>query len=481
VIGIVGGLAARRCTNENQLTQMNPRHPSLALVALAMLGGCRCTPPPATTIEARTGDARSADAETSASMQLRGGAALARIPEIARKLAALRGLELTAQVPVAYQDEAAHRALYRRELARELAPELAERITTAMVHLGLLPKRIDLPKYLEDAQLSLAGAYYDPSEKKIFLRQVIDDSAPFDASIAHELTHALQDQHFDLATYLPPSLDSDASAARRFIAEGDAMVVSDAYMRREVMPPSRMFVERFEEVAVGDPLAQMAKDASAEIPLVVSGPTVEVYFKGPIVILRALQRGGWDEVARLYTDPPQSTAQVLHPDTKLYPARQLPRHITIPLLPGQREVYADVIGELGWRLYFMQWHTVDPSGAAAGWGGDRCRVIRGPDGALVGVIVSVWDSEEDATQFVDAYVASLMARFPSAPPMDPRDSAGALYAAGHRVFVRRLGAKVFIVDGDSTATLFEQLISEIQVEERQASPSAAKRDARPIQ
>src|SRR6266581_710741 len=69
-----------------------------------------------------------------------------------------------------------------------------------------------------------AGAYYDPAAKAFFLVMVPDNELILDTISAHELTHALQDQHFDLAHYLPSdgSIDDDAASARRFIAEGDA-------------------------------------------------------------------------------------------------------------------------------------------------------------------------------------------------------------------------------------------------------------------
>lgn len=405
------------------------------------------------------------DVETTASMTQRGASALKRVPAIAREVAKQRGLELKTEVPVAYQDEAGHRKVLRSELADDLPPELSERITTAMLHIGLLPGRIDLSKVIEDDH-SGARAYYTTIQKRIFLRQVLDERAvgarlAFDATIAHELTHALQDQYFDMSAYLDPALDSDASSARFFVVEGDAMVVAEAYRYGESMPPSPRLVDLFERLAAMDPLSRLHDTANPDRPLLVVGPHIEVYNKGPIVILRAYQRGGWNEVARLYTDPPESTAQVLHPDTKLYPTRQHPRRIEIPLPLGYLPVHADVVGELGWRLYFMQWQAHEPAAAADGWAGDRYRVMRGPDGALTGVIVSIWDTADDAKEFVDAYEASLAARFPSATTTGSRDAAGALSAGDHRIFLRRLGTTVVIVDRADTAARPDQVTDQL--------------------
>ena len=73
-----------------------------------------------------------------------------------------------------------------------------------MLHIGLLDKPIDLAETLEQTMVTQAAAYYDPRQKKFFVVMAPDNDSMLDTMSAHELTHALQDQHFDLAKYLPP-------------------------------------------------------------------------------------------------------------------------------------------------------------------------------------------------------------------------------------------------------------------------------------
>jgi hypothetical protein len=445
---------------------------------LAMVGSCRA--PEARAVE-RSGEPNSSalapppdDAETTASMQRRGGAALARVPALVKRVAEVRGLGFTKDVPIGYQDEADARRQLLDENGGDLQAAVVAQIAAAMVHLGLLPRAMDLSRYLVDATVAMAGADYSAASKRIFVRQVLDDGRgpveeqraaeqQFDESIAHELTHALQDQRFDLSAYLAPTLDADALAARDYVVEGEAMIVGWA-CARGVAVSSEALAREFERSAAIDHLAEMAKDAQPDVPLVIVGPKLDVYYGGPIVILRAYQRGGWGEVARLYAHPPTSTAQVLHPDAKLFPTRREPRRIEIPLFAGYDDVHADVIGELGWRLYFMQWHTDDPAVAAAGWAGDRYRVMRRADGVLVGAIVTTWDRPADATEFVEAYAASVAARCPGELAADPRAVAGARRCDGHRIFLRRQGTRVFIVDGADDAALLDRLIASARIE-----------------
>ena len=72
-------------------------------------------------------------------------------------------------------------------------------------------------------------------------------------------------------------------------------------------------------------------------------------------VLAAYEHGGWKEVGKLYSNPPASTEQVLHPETKLYPKRDNPKRVTLPALADHEVVYENVMGELQWRVYFMLW------------------------------------------------------------------------------------------------------------------------------
>lgn len=323
-----------------------------------------------------------------------------------------------------------------------------------------------------------AGAYYDPAAKAFFLVMVPGSDLMLDTMSAHELTHALQDQHFDLERFLPADgkLDDDAATARRFVAEGDATPVMLLYTMRTMLgdplTPSAVAVlrDQIEKLAEQDLAAleaqvrsqsalfggmdaeiQKSIDAMDDIPPAVLVPLLDSYMKGALVALTAYERGGWAAVDALYRDPPSSTEQVLHPATKLFPVRDRPRRVTLART-ADPALADNVLGELQWKIYFDLWKVPHGAEAAAGWGGDRYAVTRRRDGRLIGRIATIWDTAEDARQFVDAYAASLAARFPGA--------GGSLFAGGvarpdgGRVFARIADKRVFIVDGaDDTAAI----------------------------
>jgi hypothetical protein len=408
----------------------------------------------------------------------RAEAALARIPTIKTALATLRGLAFKQEVPAEYQPTEEFRAFVDGEVATELPAAKAEPLATALHHIGLLATPIDLAKTLGDAFVSQAGAYYDPKQKKFFIVMVPTAEIALDTISAHELTHALQDQHFNLETYLSPKnkpLDEDQANARKFIVEGEATLTMFAYAGGQSLPAgtsmldaktlpmfkmalkagAAMTIDDFKTMtkqqaagAAIDPEIQKSLDAMDAIPPVILVPLLDSYMKGSVAVLAAFEAGGWTEVANLYKNPPQSTEQVLHPDTKLYPKRDLPKAVTLPKLAGFTEVYSNTIGELEWRVYFMLWKKAVAEKAAEGWDGDRFSVVKGKDGGLVGLVVTTWDTPEDATEFATEYAETVANRFPKQE---------------RKAWVKVKGSTVYVVDGGTDDKLIDKLIKGTKV------------------
>jgi hypothetical protein len=422
--------------------------------------------------------------DTPASRQQRAEAALGRVASIEPEVAKLRRLAFRRDVPTHYQTTADFQAFLRREIARELPPARSRDLSAALAHLGFLAKPVDLATVEEQAMVTQAGAYYDPAAKAFFLVAVPDNQLMLDTISAHELTHALQDQAFDLTRYLPSdgSIDDDAATARRFVAEGDATFVMLLYamhsvlgdsispavmatLRRQITTFANQDVDALKaqvkaQSALIGGLGELQKsiDAMDDIPPAVLVPLLDSYMKGALVALTAYEHGGWPAVDELYREPPASTEQVLHPATKLFPARERPHRVMLSGLArsGDPELVGNVLGELQWRIYFGLWKVPDAEPAAAGWAGDRYSVTRRKDGRLIGRIATLWDTEADAQEFAAAYLASLPARFPGAETGHPE--AGVVRPGGGRIFVRTTGARVFIVDGADDARAVETLI-----------------------
>jgi len=214
---------------------------------------------------------------------------------------------------------------------------------------------------------NIAG-FYDPDADAMYLLDDLDDLAR-GPTLAHELVHALQDQHFDLGTrltYRPGQVD--ALAALSCFAEGDATAAMFAGPDGSVAP---LPVETL-RLSMNASVALSA--AGANTPPAMLASLVAPYIDGYRFVSALRERGGWAEVNQAWLRPPSSTEQVLHLDK--YDANEAP--LVVPPLKsaalgeGWRTLDEDAAGEQATRLTFEQWFTPpEASRAAAGWGGDR--------------------------------------------------------------------------------------------------------------
>ena len=423
--------------------------------------------------------------ETPEQRKHRADVALARVASIMPRLAKVRGLTFDHDIPREYQTADAFKAFVHAEIATDMSKDQAADESAALYHVGLLTKPGNLAELEEQAFTTQAGAYYDPAQKKFFVVMVPENDMMLDTMSAHELTHGLQDQHFDLKKFMPSGnkLDDDHQAARRFVAEGDATFTMFLYMAApngEVpdammkllrgqleaaanMSPEEMIKQNAAAFGTSmDPEIKKSVDAMGEIPMTVLVPMIDSYMQGALMVADAFGRGGWKDVDSLYTDPPESTEQVLHPATKLFPTREHPKAVDFHV-SSDKEVANVVFGELQWQIYFQLWLPAQKAIASEGWGGDRMKVTKNAAGKLTAWIATVWDTQKDADEFKTAYAGSLAKRFakgsgdPATPAgFDRGDGAG-------KIWLKQDGLKVFVVDGAGDAKSVDQLAAATKI------------------
>ncbi len=250
-------------------------------------------------------------------------------------------------------------------------------------------------------------AYYDPPSKTFYtLRQLPDAvkglpiSEQLDTGIAiHELTHALQDQHFAIgAKDLALRDDADGNLAYHALIEGEATLVMLAYMLEQ----SGASLEDM----LGSDMLGGALSAAASQTLPVGGPPYfnEMlkfpYVDGLRFVITAYRRGGWKELDRVYANPPRSTREILHP-ADYFEHRFTPEPFNRkPAIPVPRLLSVEHLGEWHWRFL---------AGAqnAEGWMGDRVTIAQNAFCEPTVLVETRWDSEEHARRFYDAYTRSL--------------------------------------------------------------------------
>jgi hypothetical protein len=370
---------------------------------------------------------------------------LAEARSIAGQMASIRGLPLRQAIDFQVSDRASVRAYAEASLSRQMPAEGWAAYQALLVHTGLIPAGTDLEELVVQLYTEQIAGYYDPARKTFYLADWLPELLQRGV-VAHEVTHALQDQHFGLERWLAEvSPSEDGSLARAAVAEGDAMMAMIAYMLEpmgatvEDLPPlSRLLAGQSGAIADAYPSFESAPPALQRLLLF-------PYVEGSDFVRAALARGGWASVDRLYRDPPSSTEQILHPD-RYFEARDEPRLVELPAAEGEAPLLSGSWGEFGTRLVLAASlaDSALPASAALGWDGDRYGLWRTPDGGLRYLWVSVWDGPGDAERFADAYAQGALDR--ARPPARITTGAGRFELTGgdRTLVVRREGDRVEI-------------------------------------
>jgi hypothetical protein len=339
---------------------------------------------------------------------------LAEARAIASQMAGIRGLAILRPIEFEVSDKATVTEYARASLSEQMSPGEWEAYEALLVHTGMIPPGTDLEDLVVRLYAEQIAGYYDPARKTFYLADWLPRLLQRGV-VAHEVTHALQDQHFDLERWLSAvSPTEDAALARAAVAEGDAMAAMIALLLEPVgagiedLPPlSSLLEEGSAGMAAGYPTFDAAPPALQRLLLF-------PYVEGSDFVREALDRGGWNAVDRLYRDPPASTEQILHPEL-YFDRRDEPGAVTLPgdtIAPGA--LTEGSWGEFGTRLALAA--TLADSTlagtAASGWDGDRYALWRDPSGPIRYVWVTLWDSPAMAERFADAYAQAALDRAP---------------------------------------------------------------------
>jgi len=340
--------------------------------------------------------------------------------EIAAKVAAIRGLPFKRDVPVTIVDDAAARRHFEELTDRYWPRDQMLLEQTALRQLGLLPGDYDIREGLFTVMEEQAAGYYD-AEKDVFC--VLNDMPRMSAPIiiAHELTHALDDQHFDIDAMLRANMEaSDRSTAIASIVEGSGIAIMSRFMMQEMLA-GRLTMDVLTEIQESE-AGKGAKLTAA--PQILQSSLLAPYLLGQTFLLRGnlvegLAKGvNPADIDRAFKDPPLSTEQILHPEKYWEPGSvDAPRPVVLADL-------SSALGE-GWALLgdgdlgemplaIMTGTPSVPIGsvesgspaswtndAAAGWDGDLWQLYARGD-MRVTILASLWDSEADAAQFAEA-------------------------------------------------------------------------------
>ncbi|MGD8791392.1 MAG: hypothetical protein PVF47_02480 [Anaerolineae bacterium] len=321
----------------------------------------------------------------------------------------LRGLDETTPITRTLMTPEELVAYLEREFEEEYPPQEIKNDVRVLAAFDFVPEDYDLRQVLLDLYASEVLGFYEDEEDTFYVVNTGEFDLLDEMTFAHEYVHGLQDQAFDLETFIDEDeLDDDAALARLALVEGDASLAMTEYLMRHIYELSD------EELAsLGEEEVAASEAAMNAAPAILRETLLFPYTYGSEFVT-VLQVEGWEAVDAAFADPPQSTEQILHPEK--YLTRDEPELVSLPPLTdtlgaGWERIESENLGEFQIGLYLAQ--QVDRAtaeAAAAGWDGDRYAVyVHGDDEVLA--FATVWDSETDRDEFVAAYEGYAEAKY----------------------------------------------------------------------
>jgi hypothetical protein len=359
------------------------------------------------------------------------------ISQVMRQVAQLRGFDYAHPVaaePVT-QQVIAHDIVEYADIAYPKDQYL--RRSVAWDAIGVIPDGTSLRDAYENYGSTQVIGYYDTVTGELKFVGTQSPSPLERITLAHELTHAIDDQRFGLERLdvLGAECRDEESAAAIALVEGNATF----FMLRW----AQTFLTPEEQVQVG--IEAAGQDVSTEgIPPFVVRLQAFPYDQGLRFVSSLDALGGLDAVDEAFRRLPASTEQIIHPER--YP-NDAPTPVDVPDLSGElgagwRDLDVMSIGEewiqiaLGLRL-----DAAEANAAAAGWDGGTYRAWSdGQDTALV--LSTVWDRDEDAQAFATAMASWIGRGDDPGRVLDPDGKAVTVVFSSHPPILDTLEAAV---------------------------------------
>jgi hypothetical protein len=271
---------------------------------------------------------------------------------------------------------------------------------------GLIPKGYPLEQSLNDILTEQIVGMYDPDQQEFFISDRAD-AAELPMVMAHELTHALQDQHYHIDAWRDAAKpNDDAELSRDSVLEGAATAAMIDYVGRDVHKTVRDAPDIDISSILGDP---DKSPTLSKAPLIIRDELVFPYAAGLIFTQHVLRAtSGWQDFGQVFADPPASTQQIMHPD--LYLKHVQPVQVTLPdfstlLSPEWKKLDENLMGEFGVQEILKQFlgaeHATD---IAPDWAGDRYAIFENQKTKqILLVFLLALNSDAHATRFFGAY------------------------------------------------------------------------------
>ena len=364
--------------------------------------------------------------------------AFSDIDDSLTRLTKITGLKRVRKVQFDTIDKPRLKIFLEEQIKQDVNPHEIRAEELALKKLGLVPQNFDLAKNTIELMTEQAAAFYDYRKKKLFLMDAATTLAGDQGTVlAHELAHALADQHFNLNKYLHRSKTDDSSLARMAVMEGQAtwlMYEVQAQKTGQSLTTSPSIVEA---------MSQPSDSGNSQFPVLSKSPLymreslLFPYMQGlkfqQAVVLK-MGKAGFSEV---FQNPPMNSQQILHPE--MYLNRTVVKPPAMPAV-GSRSSYriltAGSIGEFDHSVLIEQYTGKEEAAALAPhWRSGAFEVLEEKKKKYTVLLyASQWEDSASARQMFEAYRRVLKGKWKTLLPK--KESDGMLIGEGDDGYFR---------------------------------------------
>ena len=337
---------------------------------------------------------------------------LAQMAEIESQVIQLRGILPSESVSrdLLSPDELSERVIH--DFLGDYSQEDALQDVRLLSLLGLIEPGIDLWQLYADLLTEQVAGFYDTETDEMIVICGSGFGGVERLTYAHEYTHALQDQNYDIRDGLQYNSDAcEADSERCFaiqaLIEGDATLLQEQWLRTFARDEDRSDLLDF--------FADFDMPVFDSAPAYIQSELTFPYFWGLHFIRTLYLDGGWAAVDTAYQNPPLSSEQILHPERypKDPPVDLVSPNVSDALNSGWEKTVHDVLGEWATLMVLNEYLPIDQASLAAeGWGGDLLLFFyQEEDDVDAFVLITQWDTMRDAHEFFAAFLDYGLSRY----------------------------------------------------------------------
>jgi len=324
---------------------------------------------------------------------------------IASQLATISGLKLHHPVPCDLITKEKVNEFLKKRVKEATTPDEIRAEELTLKKFGFVPPDFNLESTTIDLLTEQAAAFYDYDKKKLF---VTETSAPETQSpvLAHELSHAIADQNFNLGKFIRQGRKSDDGAtARLAIMEGQATWLMSEFLAKQLG-------QSLKNTPALVKMMSALSDSSGQFPVFDSAPLylrqtlIFPYTKGMLFQQALVEHDGDAAFAEVFKKPPVSTQQILHPEKYFEGVKPVDPDLPDPKLPRTfKSLVGGSMGELDHEVLLEQYAgKAEADDLGPHWRGAAFELLEDKKAMRVVLLYSAqWDTSETARRYFNDY------------------------------------------------------------------------------